>query len=251
MDNGLDTVVEDQSITVSMIELFEEPLSLFFLGIATFLSPCSISLITVYLTYSAGTSKSVRKGLAVGCSFAAAMCLVFFILGYAISSLVPMNMINTRFFFGISGVLLILFGISNIGWLGKLGLTTRSLFTERLNAAKLTALTRFSAYNYVVGSFLFGLIISIALGPCTLSLVLPAILLTLFTAPSPFHGGFLLFMFGLGHALPVIFLSTLLATARKVASDKITSAGEWLTKIFGFAFIVIGIALITYALGGW
>jgi len=236
---------------VSVIGIFEESLSLFFLGLATFLSPCSISLIAVYLTYSAGISKSVRRGLAVGCSFAVAMCLVFFILGYAISSLVPTSIINSRIFFGVSGSLLILFGISNIGLLGKLGLTTRSLFTERLNAAKLTALTRFSAYNYVVGSFLFGLIISIALGTCTLSLVLPAILLTLFTAPSPFHGGFLLLMFGLGHALPVIFLSTLLATARKVASDKITSAGELLTKIFGFAFIAIGIALITYALGGW
>lgn len=231
--------------------MFEELLGLFFLGIATFLSPCSISLMSVYLTYSVGVSKSVRKGLAVGCSFAAAMCIVFFILGYAISSLVPMSIINTRIFFGVSGLLLILFGINNIGLLRKLGLPTRSFLTEQLNAAKLTALTRFSAYNYVIGSFLFGLIISIALGPCTLSLVLPAILLTLFTAPSPFHGGFLLFMFGLGHALPVIFLSTLLATARRVASDKITSAGEWLTKIFGFVFLVIGIALITYALGGW
>jgi len=231
--------------------MFEEPLSLFFLGIVTFLSPCSISLITVYLTYSVGISKSVRKGVVVGCSFAVAMCLVFFVLGYAISSLVPMSLINSRIFFGISGILLILFGINNIGLLGKLGLPSRGLFTERVNAAKLTALTRFSAYNYVIGSFLFGLIISIALGPCTLSLVLPAILLTLFTAPSPFHGGFLLLMFGLGHALPVIFLSTLLATARKVASNKITSAGEWLTKIFGLTFLVIGVALIAYALGGW
>jgi cytochrome c biogenesis protein CcdA len=58
-------------------------------------------------------------------------------------------------------------------------------------------------------------------------------------------------MFGLGHALPVIFLSTLLATARKVASDKITSAGEWLTKIFGLVFLVIGIIVIIYALGAW
>jgi cytochrome c biogenesis protein CcdA len=58
-------------------------------------------------------------------------------------------------------------------------------------------------------------------------------------------------MFGLGHALPVIFLSTLLATARRMASDKITSAGEWLTKIFGFIFIIIGVALVIYALGGW
>jgi cytochrome c-type biogenesis protein len=230
--------------------MFEELLSLFLLGIVTFLSPCSISLMTVYLTYSVGVSKSVRKGLAVGCSFAAAMCLVFFILGYAISSLVPTSMINSRIFFGISGILLILFGIHNMGLFGKLGLT-RGFFTERVNAAKLTALTRFSAYNYVVGSFLFGLVISIALGPCTLSLVLPAILLTLFTAPSPFYGGFLLLMFGLGHALPVVFLSTLLATARGMASDKITSAGEWLTKIFGFVFIIIGVALVTYALGGW
>lgn len=231
--------------------MLEELLSLFILGIVTFLSPCSISLMTVYLTYSVGVSKGVRKGFAVGCSFAVAMCLVFFILGYAISSLVPTSIINSRIFFGISGILLILFGINNIGLFEKLGLTTGSLFTERLNAAKLNALMRFSTYNYMVGSFLFGLIISIALGPCTLSLVLPAVLLTLFTAPTPFHGGFLLFMFGLGHALPVIFLSTLLATARKMASDKITNVGEWLTKIFGIAFLVIGIIIIIYALGGW
>ena len=60
-----------------------------------------------------------------------------------------------------------------------------------------------------------------------------------------------LFMFGLGHALPVIFLSTLLATARRVASDKITSAGEWLTKILGLVFLIIGIVITAYALGGW
>jgi len=98
---------------------------------------------------------------------------------------------------------------------------------------------------------LFGLVISIALGPCTLSIVLPAVLLTIFTAPTPFHGGFLLFVFGLGHALPVVFLSALLATTRKVASGKTTNAGEWLTRIFGLAFVVIGIVIIVYALGGW
>lgn len=231
--------------------MFEEAISLFILGIVTFLSPCSIALISVYLTYSAGVSKSIRRGLAIGCSFAVAMCLVFFILGYAISSLIPTSIINSRIFFGISGVLLILFGINNMNLLGKLGLNARGFLNERLNAAKLTALTRFSAYNYVIGSFLFGLVISVALGPCTLSLVLPAILLTLFTAPSAFHGGFLLFMFGLGHALPVVFLSVLLATARKAASDKIANTGEWLTKTFGLAFIIIGIVMIAYALGGW
>jgi cytochrome c-type biogenesis protein len=233
--------------------MLEESLGLFFLGLITFISPCSIALISVYLTYSVGVSKNIRKGLIIGCCFAAAMCLVFFLLGYAVASLIPLDLVNYRLFFGIAGVLLILFGINNMGLFGKIGLTIKAggSLAERVNALKLNALTRFSGYNYVVGSFLFGVIISIALGPCSLSLVLPAILLTIFTAPTPFHGGLLLFMFGLGHALPVVFLSVVLATARKAVSGKVSQAGELLTKIFGLAFLVIGTAMIIYVFGGW
>ncbi|MCJ7468896.1 cytochrome c biogenesis protein, partial [Candidatus Bathyarchaeota archaeon] len=59
------------------------------------------------------------------------------------------------------------------------------------------------------------------------------------------------FVFGLGHALPVVFLSALLATARRAASDKIAGAGKWVTKIFGIAFVSAGIVIIIYVLGGW
>lgn len=233
--------------------MFEEYLGLFFLGIATFLSPCSIALISVYLTYAVGISRSILKGLIVGCSFAVAMCLVFFFLGYAVASLIPLSLIDYRLFFSISGVLLIVFGVNNLGLLKKVGLTTgiSGSFTERVNALRLNALTRFSRYNYVIGSFLFGGVISIALGPCSLSLVLPAILLTLFAAPTAIHGGMLLFMFGLGHALPVIGLSVLLATARKAISDKVATAGALLTRVFGLVFIAIGIVMIAYSVGGW
>jgi cytochrome c biogenesis protein CcdA len=136
--------------------------------------------------------------------------------------------------------------------LEKVGLTakTGSVFTERVNALKLNALTRFSRYNYVAGSFLFGVVISLAMSPCCLSLVLPAVLLTILTAPTPFHGGLLLFMFGLGHALPIVFLSVLLATTRKAVSDRTTAASKWFEKIFGPAFLVIGAVMIIYTLGG-
>jgi cytochrome c-type biogenesis protein len=232
--------------------MLQELLGLFLLGIATFLSPCSIALISVYLTYAVGISKSILKGLIIGVSFTIAMCLVFFFLGYAVTSLIPLSIINYQIFLGISGALLILFGINNLDVLGKIGLSTNvgSSINERINALKLNALTSFSRYNYVISSFLFGLVISIALGPCSLSIVLPAILLTMLTAPTPFHGGLLLFMFGLGHALPVILLSTLLATARKAISQKISEKGKWLTKGFGIAFLVIGIVMVGYALGG-
>jgi len=225
---------------------------LFVLGIVTFLSPCSIALISVYLTYATGIGKSTLKGLLIGLSFTLAMCLVFFFLGYAITSLVPLELLNYQLFLGIAGVLLIFFGINNLGFLRRIDLTVRAgaSVNERVNSLKLNALTRFSKYNYVISSFLFGLVISIALGPCSLSIVLPAVLLTMFTAPTSFHGGLLLLMFGLGHALPVIFLSTLLATTRKIVSQKITGKGEWLTKGFGIAYLVIGIIIIGYAVGG-
>lgn len=228
--------------------MLEESAGLFFLGLVTFLSPCSIALISAYLTYSVGVSKNILRGLVIGSIFAIAMCLVFFFLGYAVSSLIPIGFANSKFFYGVSGVLLILFGANNLGLFRRVSL---SVHNERVNALKLNALTRFSRYNYVTGSFLFGIVISLAVGPCSLSLVLPAILLTIFSAPTPFHGGFLLLMFGLGHALPVVFLSTLLATTRKVISEKVARPSEWLTKIFGTAFIAIGLTMISYALGGW
>ena len=233
--------------------MFEEFLGLFFLGIVTFLSPCSIALISVYLTYALGISKSIRKGFIIGCSFTIAMCLVFFFLGYAVSSLIPVDPASYRFFFGIAGLLLVFFGVNNLGLFKRINIASNASnsLTERVTALKLTALTRFSKYNYATGSFLFGIVISLALGPCSLSLVLPAILLTIFSAPTPYHGGLLLFTFGLGHALPVIFLSVLLATARKAVGQKTAVAGEWLTKIFGIAFVVIGMVMIGYVLGGW
>lgn len=231
--------------------MLEAYTGLFFLGIATFLSPCSIALISVYLTYATGIGKSTLKGFIIGSSFAVAMCLVFFFLGYAVTSLVPLELLNYPLFLSAAGVLLVLFGINNLGFFEKIGLKTgvRSSVNERANSFKMGALTRFSKYNYVASSFLFGLVISVALGPCSLSIVLPAVLLTMFTAPTPFHGGLLLLMFGLGHALPVIFLSTVLATTRKMISQKISEKGTWLTKGFGAAFLVIGIIIIGYALG--
>lgn len=231
--------------------MLEEFLGLFTLGIVTFLSPCSIALISVYLTYAVGISKDIRKGFIIGCCFTIAMCLVFFFLGYAISSLIPVNTDSYQIFFALAGVLLIFFGLNNLGLFRKANRhDAGNSVTEQINAFKLNALMRLSKYNYAIGSFLFGVVISLALGPCSLSLVLPAILLTIFSAPTPFHGGLLLFAFGLGHALPVILLSMLMVTARKAISQKITKAGEWLTKIFGVVFVIIGVIMIIYGIVG-
>jgi cytochrome c-type biogenesis protein len=234
--------------------MFESQINLFILGIVTFLSPCSIALVSVYLTYAVGSSKSISRGLVIGLSFALAMCLVFFFIGYTVSSLVPIGLASYRsIFLTVSGVLLILFGLGSVGLFEKAGLTGKmgNSLTEKTNAVKMGALTRFSGYNYAIGAFLFGAVISLALGPCSLGLVLPAILLTLFTAPTAFHGGLLLLMYGLGHALPVVVLSVLLASARKAVSNRLTDAGKRLKIVFGVTFLVIGIIIVVaYGYGG-
>ena len=235
--------------------MLEESLNLFGLGLITFLSPCSIALIMVYLTYAVGSSKSIGRGLVIGCSFALAMSLIFFVIGFAVSSLVPIGLVSYRpIFLTFSGMLLVLFGVNNIGWFEKLPFLNRTngLLTERTNAVKMSALTRFSGYNYAIAAFLFGAVISLALGPCSLSIVLPAILMTMFAAPTAFHGGLLLLMFGLGHALPVVVLSVGLATARQAVSDKVTNASNHLKKIFGVAFLAIGLIIVFfYGYGGF
>lgn len=232
--------------------MLEAYTGLFVLGLVTFLSPCSIALISVFLTYATGIGKSTLKGVAIGVSFTLAMCLVFFVLGYAVTSLVPLELLNYQLFLGFAGILLVFFGLNNLKFFRKTGLSVGvgESVNERINSIKLNALTRFSKYNYVLSSFLFGLVISVALGPCSLSIVLPAVLLTMFTAPTAFHGGLLLLMFGLGHALPVIFLSTALVTTRKLVSQKITEKGDLLTKGFGIVFLVIGLIMVAYSIVG-
>ena len=54
--------------------MFEEYAGLFALGIVTFLSPCSIALISVYLTYATGIGKSTMKGFIIGSSDAVMRC---------------------------------------------------------------------------------------------------------------------------------------------------------------------------------
>lgn len=133
--------------------MFEEFLGLFFLGIGTFLSPCSIALISVYLTYAVGISKSILKGFVIGFCFAVAMCLVFF-LGYAVSSFIPINQVSSQLFFYIAGFFLIFFGTNNLGLFKRINISSNAggSIIERVNALKLIALTRFSKYNYAMSS---------------------------------------------------------------------------------------------------
>jgi cytochrome c-type biogenesis protein len=56
-------------------------------------------------------------------------------------------------------------------------------------------------------------------------------------------GGLLLFIFGLGHGIPVIPLAVAPTSAKAEIGKKYVSVGKWATKIFGVIIIVIGVLM--------
>ena len=96
-------------------------LSLFVYGLTTFISPCSLGLVTAYLTYTIKDTMNRGHGLLVGLSFMSAMSLVFFTFGYALSSLIPINLATSKLFYILAGGLMILLGVNTLGLIERLG----------------------------------------------------------------------------------------------------------------------------------
>ena len=56
-------------------------------------------------------------------------------------------------------------------------------------------------------------------------------------------GGLLLFVFGLGHGVPIIPLCAITSSARGKLGNKYVAAGKWMQRIFGIIIIAIGIIM--------
>ena len=174
------------------------------------------------------------------------MSLVFFVIGCAISSLVPVSIVSNKLFSLFAGVLMLVLGINNLGLLERLR-SVQAFFnklsdgSDALNAGMISTM---QGDNKYLSAFVFGVFISIALGPCSLALVLPAVMMTLFNAPTALHGGLQLMAFGFGHSVPVLLLSVLLTQSRIMLSEKLIKFGKVLNTIFGVGAILLGVWLV-------
>jgi len=220
-------------------------LGLFIYGVVTFITPCSISLVAVYLTYLLGVGDDRRKGVTVGLIFLVAMTSTFFVLGVLIASLVPVDL-NSKAPYLLASILLVLFGLSSLGVLERVPLLGSLLdrYSEASDRSKATVVGKVLKGNYVVASFALGLIISVALGPCSLALVLPVVMASLFSSSSPLYAGVMLAVFGLGHAAPVFVLSVVFASTRSRLATMLGGFGKTFSKVLGVVFILLAIYLL-------
>jgi cytochrome c-type biogenesis protein len=245
-------------------------LGMFALGIVTSLSPCSVALLLAMFSYvmtarrkeeylRKNTSPS-KEGFMIGVAFTLGMAFIFFVLGLFLSDIGVF--IRQALIFDLAvGLLMIVLGINIIKPIGEIIEPVRSHLSfckadpddhpaekrksimERLVNISMD-LFKYSAF---IGAFTLGVFFALGWAPCAISLVFPVLIWLISQDVTPLVGGMMLFVFGLGHGVPVIPIATFSRAVGGQIGEKYISAGKYVTKISGLIVIVIGlIYLIRY-----
>ncbi len=248
-------------------------LGMFFLGIVTSLSPCSVALLLAmfsyvmtarrkeeYLKKSASASK---EGFMIGVAFTLGMAMVFFVVGLFLSD-IGVFIRQARFFDLAAGLLMIILGINIIKPIGEIiePVTSRLSFRKAIRcpddppAEKKGIMERLVnismdlfKYSAFIGAFTLGVFFALGWAPCAVSLVFPVLIWLISQNVTPLGGGLMLFVFGVGHGVPVIPIATFSRAVGGQIGEKYISAGKYVTKIFGVAVIVIGLVYAVRYLG--
>ena len=204
-------------------------------GIITFISPCLLPMIPIYLTYFAGSGERTTKKTVTGAlGFVSGFTLVFVILGALAGSVGSFLREYQTAVNLITGLIVIFFGLNFLG-VFKLELfrgISRSVDTQNMNF--------FSA-------FLFGMIFSVGWTPCVGAFLGSALML----ASQQGHvlkGMLMLLAYSLGLGIPFI-LSAVLIDYLKTAFNWIKKNYRVINVVSGGLLVLIGILMATGTLG--
>jgi cytochrome c-type biogenesis protein len=92
-----------------------------------------------------------------------------------------------------------------------------------------------------LGAFFLGILFAVGWAPCAISLVFPVFILVLTQETSLLMGGLLLFVFGVGHGVPIIPLTTFTSGMRAKLGNSYVSAGKIVQKIFAGVIIMLAV----------
>lgn len=189
---------------------FAGPAVAFVAGLVSFVSPCVLPLVPVYLLQMAGTATGAfggrRTTFAHALSFVAGFSVVFVLLGASVGFFSFFFQDNIRTFTRVAGIILIVFGLHLAGviripWLAR---------TYQVDVPG-------SRRRGYVGSALIGASFSIGWTPCV-GPVLGSILTLAATSSTAAQGALLLACYSLGLGVP--FLATGLLAAKATSLFK-------------------------------
>ena len=226
-------------------------LGIFILGILTAATPCSIALLVAMISYVGTLQKDTEEktkklsiqGFWIGIIFTLGMSFVFFIFGMIISSLGIFLEVSTLFYL-IAGIILIILGVNIFKPLTELvKIKEKSETGPKIMDKGRNLFMKISKKSIYIGAFFLGVLFSIGWAPCAISLMMPVFILVLSQKIPILTGGLLLFVFGLGHGIPIIPLCAVTSSVRGKIGNKYVTAGKWMQRVFGVIIIVIGIVM--------
>lgn len=214
--------------------------TVFLQGLLSFFSPCVLPLVPLYLGYlsgGAGEGELYGKkgrlflntiGFVIGISTA------FFTLGLGVSAAGSFLDQNQAMMARIGGILVILFGLYQLGILGKSRLLgTEHRFWLKLDKLKMSPIV----------ALIFGFTFSFAWTPCV-GPALASVLLMVGSAGTKMTGFLLIGVYTLGFVLP--FLAVGLFTAKVLGIfKKYNHVVKYTVKIGGILMIFMGVLMFT------
>ena len=240
-----------QNASVMNITVSIPLLTAFVQGLLSFFSPCVLPLLPVYLTWLAGgaglpesaapgTGRQRARLLLHSLCFTLGISAALILLGMTFTALGQFLHRWQRAVQMIGGLLVILFGLIQLGVLGK----TSVLQREYRLPLKLEKLRMNPA-----AAFLMGLCFSFSWTPC-IGPTLSGILMTAATAATRERGMMLMAAYIVGFILPFVavglFTGSVLSFFRKHRG-----VVRWTGIVSGVLLVVMGVLLMTGTFSGW
>ena len=207
----------------------------FLVGVITFISPCLLPMLPIYISYFAGGGeRTTRKTLTGAIGFVAGFTVVFVLMG-ALAGTVGSFLKEYQTAVNlISGLVVIFFGLN------FLGVFRLNLFRGSQKSVRTDNMGFFSA-------LLFGVIFSLGWTPCVGAFLGSALML----ASQQGHvveGMLMLLAYSLGLGVPFV-LSAVLIDYLKSAFNWIKTHYKIINVVCGCLLILIGILMATGTLG--
>ena len=201
-------------------------------GIATFVSPCLLPMLPIYLLYLSGQDNDKKAVLKNALGFVLGFTIVFTILGILSSILGSYVQQYSDVISIVFGLIVILFGINFTGFI-KLPFINS---TKKLNV-------NIKKTNFFT-SILFGIIFSLGWSPC-IGAFLGSALLLVSTHADVLKGTLMLITYSIGLGIPFM-LSALLIEQLKGTFEFIKKHYRIINMVSGILLILIGLSMIIF-----
>ena len=210
-------------------------LLLFLEGIITFISPCLLPMLPVYVSFFAAGEANKRRALTNSLGFVSGFTLVFVILGAFAGTVGRLFSEHTTIVNIVTGLIVIILGLNFMGVI-NLGIVNR--------AGRKTAETSNLKF---LSSAMFGMVFSIGWTPCVGAFLGSALMLASRQGGTS-NGIIMLLVYSLGLGIPFV-ASAVLIDRLKGAFDFIKRNYKVINAASGTLLVIVGILMVSGLMG--